>query len=620
MRKSRFTRPRSAIAALVAICAVILLTAMPSSGVTRGSHVTQTAQGGFGDFNNSYAWSMAWFKGKLYVGTGRDQQCVENATRDFYFPGKGYYPGDNSDINVTCPPDKNDLDLRAEIWQYTPTTNSWVRVYQSPADIPNPDESGKFLARDMGFRGMVVYNNQLYVGDNTPDEMYPAIAALNPPRILRSADGVNWTPVNGSPGPVNNPFGTQTPIGFRAMVVYQNRMFVTVISGLTGDGVVEEVHNPAGPTTTFTQVSPSNLDIFEMQVFANHLYIGTGDSKLGYGVYRTNAIGAVPYKFTPVITNGAGRGAGITSVVSMGVFQNKLYVGSSGWYNSVLPASEEIRIAPTGRWDLVAGRARQTTQGYKKPISGLPDGFGNPFNAHFWRQTGFRNAYFLGTNDWSYAWGNFPVIGPLLRPGYGFDLWGTCDGKYWWAETSNAFGDSQYNFGARTLAATPYGFMIGSANQSQGTSVFRDTYLRPCRTASTKKNDTVAPGTTTPIPPDALTSTAATGGTSLTWAGSDGAASYQILRASYVTTDAVNAVKPPTVDGMQLGELPDPTLANTTAPVSVPTAFTQIGTSTTASFLDTTATPGANYLYEVVAVGSDGSASLPSNVTGAPLS
>src|SRR5690349_22444004 len=56
-----------------------------------------------------------------------------------------------------------------------------------------------------------------------------------------------------------------------------------------------------------------------------------------------------------------------------------------------------------GKFDLVAGRARSTPQGYKKPISGLPDGFGNPFNAHFWRQSVYRNAYFVGTNDWSYA-------------------------------------------------------------------------------------------------------------------------------------------------------------------------------------------------------------------------
>src|ERR671938_897318 len=42
------------------------------------------ADHGFGDERNSYAWSMAWFKGRLYVGTARSEFCVEAATVDFY--------------------------------------------------------------------------------------------------------------------------------------------------------------------------------------------------------------------------------------------------------------------------------------------------------------------------------------------------------------------------------------------------------------------------------------------------------------------------------------------------------------------------------------------------------
>jgi hypothetical protein len=304
----------------------------------------------------------------------------------------------------------------------------------------------------------------------------------------------------------------------------------------------------------------------------------------------------------------------------MGVFQNKLYVGSSGWYNTTLPASELIRIGSNNKYDVVAGKPRMTSQGYKKPISGLTDGFGNPFNAHFWRQSQSGAAFFVGTNDWSYAWGDFPVIGNLLRPGYGFDLMGTCDGKSWWTETSNAFGSSMYNFGARTLVSTPYGFKIGSANHAEGLSVFKDRTVRPCAKNGKKKNGTADTSSTGVAAPDSLASAATADGTALTWTASNGATSYQVLRASYVTTDAVNVVKPPSLDGMPIGEMPDPTIANTTAPISVPTAFTQIGTSDTASFTDTTATPGASYLYEVVAVGSDGSVSAPSNVTGAPLS
>lgn len=37
---------------------------------------SRIATGGFGDPNNSFPWSMKWFKGKLYVGTGRLVGCV----------------------------------------------------------------------------------------------------------------------------------------------------------------------------------------------------------------------------------------------------------------------------------------------------------------------------------------------------------------------------------------------------------------------------------------------------------------------------------------------------------------------------------------------------------------
>src|SRR6266487_2760280 len=42
------------------------------------------AQRGFGDPRNVYAWSMAWFRGKLYVGIARQEVCVENIIVDFY--------------------------------------------------------------------------------------------------------------------------------------------------------------------------------------------------------------------------------------------------------------------------------------------------------------------------------------------------------------------------------------------------------------------------------------------------------------------------------------------------------------------------------------------------------
>ena len=37
---------------------------------------------GFGDPHNTWMWSVEWFKGKLYVGTGREIQCISLASSD----------------------------------------------------------------------------------------------------------------------------------------------------------------------------------------------------------------------------------------------------------------------------------------------------------------------------------------------------------------------------------------------------------------------------------------------------------------------------------------------------------------------------------------------------------
>jgi len=633
----RFRRPRARLAAVcaaaIALTAASVVNVIPSSAATSPGQVIQVASNGISnppDVGNDYSWSMAWFKGKLYVGTSRYEACVENATLDFWFPGQGFYKT-NPTGGYTCPADKYDMDLRAEIWQYDPGPSKWTMVYQSPT-IDNPrapidgqtncgatgdQQCYKPIARDIGYRGMVVYNSQLYISANTANEYIPEIATTNHPTMLRTADGTNFTAVSNPPATENNFQGVHNTMGYRAMVVYHKKMYVTVISGLTGDGVVMRVDNPGLPNAKFTQITPSNMRVFELQVFNNQLYAGTGDQNTGYGVYRTSAIGNSP-KWTPVVTNGAGIGKAITSVVSMGVFKNHLYVGASGWYNSTLPASEEIRISTTGKYDLLAGTARLTPQGFKRPLSSLPNGFGNVFNAHFWRQSAHQNAYFVGTNDWSYQWNGFPIIGNLLQPQFGFDIWGTCDGVHWWNETQNAFGDGLYNFGARTMVSTgTSGFFVGSANHAQGTSVYRDRYLRPCTVAGKVANGTAGLNDEVagpPQPPIDVAATNSTSGPSLTWTPVPGATSYQVLRSGYVMTNAVDVVKPPTVDGFQLLTTAQATTAQTDPPVAVPTTYQPVGTTDNGTFTDTTAQPGQIYLYEVVAVGSDGSQSLPSNV------
>jgi hypothetical protein len=465
------------VAASCAACAALLAPAAHGQALR---DVRAIAENGFGDHRNSYAWSMAWFKGELYVGTARSAMCVENATVDFYVPSAGYYrrhpaPG------VSCPRTIHEADLRAEIWRYTPRSGRWAAVYRAPR-LPNPRAPGRSVARDIGYRGMVVLKERgrpkaLYVAALSAGEFLPELRRRHPPRILRTTDGEHFRPLRARPGVIRTNLGPQRPIGFRSMAVLGDSLYVTASGGLTGDGVVLRVAEPGGRSPRFEQVTPRGLAVFELASFSGRLYAGTGNFESGYGVWR--AAKRRSHRWEPVMTGGAGRGPKITSVVSMAPYRGRLYVGASGWGTS-FPPSELIRIAPDGSWDVVVGNERRDAAGtLKAPMSGLPDGFGNAFNNHFWRMHVFRGALLLGTNDWSWSLRGVPGLGDLLRPQLGFDLYGTCDGSDWWVATRDAFGRGGEDFGVRTMASSRAGLFIGTTNHVRGAAVYR-TRVDPC--------------------------------------------------------------------------------------------------------------------------------------------
>src|SRR5579875_3839386 len=71
------------------LLALLLLTTRPGFGWQDPAPLSfaRIDKPGFGDPQNSFSWSMAWFGGKLYVGTNRDFLCVEKATAAYYNVG-----------------------------------------------------------------------------------------------------------------------------------------------------------------------------------------------------------------------------------------------------------------------------------------------------------------------------------------------------------------------------------------------------------------------------------------------------------------------------------------------------------------------------------------------------
>jgi hypothetical protein len=585
------------------------------------------AEGGFGDRQNTYAWAMEWFKGRLYVGSGRNNWCVENAVTQFYFQFEVFYTTRPA-VGVRCPADPYDLDLRAEIWQYTPRTGRWRRVYRSPADIPNPRARGKFLARDIAYRGMKVMRDRrgreaLFISGVTANEYVPELARRHPPRLLRTYDGKRFRNVS-VPLVVRRTgrFPDRRPIGFRGLEVWRNQLYVVASTALTGDGAVFKVRNAFGRKGRFSQVTPTDMHVFELQRFDGDLYVGTGSYDDGYGVYKARRPGA-RFRFEPVVTGGAGTGREMVSVVSMHPWRGHLYVAGVSWYSwdRGLPATELIRIGRRGQWDVVTGNPRAGPDGEMRyPISGLGPGFGNFFNTHLWRMVDKEGAIYAGTLDWSWLlqesekwapeWSG--LIESVLSHEYGFDLWASCDGVDWFAVTRTAFDrDPRFDFGVRTLVAGSRGFFIGSANHASGTRVWHSTGS-PCASSGGTARGGAARA------PRHLLTDVQRDGTVVSWEAAGRAARYTVERAEYVEAP-VDVWRPrPGAEGLppEAAPRPAPPGAAGSVELDVPVRkpFTTLGTTTRRFFVDRTAQPGTRYAYQVVAEDAVGRRSAASNV------
>jgi hypothetical protein len=151
----------------------------------------------------------------------------------------------------------------------------------------------------------------------------------------------------------------------------------------------------------------------------------------------------------------------------MHVFEDALFVGTE------LPA-ELIRIDGRDRWELIAGRERLSAPGRIRPLSGLGDGLGRPENISFDRMQSHDGWLYVGTSDYLKMMRTRPVLGRLLEPYMGCDLYATRDGVHYTPVMHNGFGDPN-NGRVRTLASTPLGLFVGTANALQGGGVYLGT-------------------------------------------------------------------------------------------------------------------------------------------------
>ena len=249
-----------------------------------------------GSPSNSYAWSMAWFRGKLYVGTGR-----------FESNGGGGVPGP------------------AQIWAYTPggaagTAGTWALVHQSPTSLG--------LAREFGYRWMTVCSFR-----GTEYLFVSTIGALQG-NVLYTANGTTFSAVSrsGMPSPA---------VGFRTMVCFTEAsgkaLLVTTPVGKS-DGVVSfdsdlsdnpiaianEDPTAGGAWRNYSPMrmgDPDNNVFFTMYATGGWLYAGVYNSVSGGQLWRTRGCTNLRTTCIPPWTKVVDRGGGRPPTAA-GVFGN----------------------------------------------------------------------------------------------------------------------------------------------------------------------------------------------------------------------------------------------------------------------------------------------------------
>lgn len=491
------SRPRSSPAdpreAAPRVGAELATPAPPARALSRGDF-RRVAENGFGDGSNSYAYSAAWHDGHLYVGSNRDIVPLLIMRSPFRIPF--------AVPPVPLPNDYTDLDLRGQIWRYSPASGHWTRVYHAPLI---EGYEGRPTPQAFGFRAMASFQG---ASDSRP-AIYtiPAVGRHVLQGVtLRSLDGEHFEALPAPQVP-----GSDVEFGsFRAMVAFKGQLFVAPSAtrpppAAKVDEQGQKVYithvNTSRESAVLVSADPAsgewrlssppvfgdstNSGIIEMAVCGDYLYAGTLNVLHGFQLWRTTAEGPPPHRWEKVLERGADRGAYNQAVLSMAAFGGSLYVGTciqNGGYdrvNHIGPAAGEVlRVHPDGRWDLVIGDPRLTRHGLKAPTSGMRAGFNNPLTCYIWRICAHDGALYVGTCDnssfvpfsethsWPAAMQDLLTVDNMesfLRRSGGCELWRTCDGDNWAPVTRNGFGN-RYNLGVRALVSTPLGLFAGTAN------------------------------------------------------------------------------------------------------------------------------------------------------------
>lgn len=430
--------------------------------VLEAAQFTSIASRGLGHPEASRAGAMAWFQGRLYLGSATPSVRTEAE--------------------------------RARIMVHDPKAGTWETAYESPIQTLNAEGRVRaaFLNRVKGLRRRLsqpveddlarefsITAMQVFQGKNDAAPcLYCGTSSFLGGLILRSEDGKTFTPVS-RPGIDDN---RQMTIG--SLTVLGDRLFAApegIIDEELGDhnrtrnSVVYAAQDPASGdwdrVTTADLGDDENAGVFALATAHDAVYAGTCHPQLGFQLWRSTGDGTSPEGWEQVLLNGAWRFNHNFAVTAMAEFGGDLYLGTgiAGWGFDEASgvgrtASEVIRVHKDGSWDLVVGAPRFSPDGLKVPFSGLGPGFNNDFTSAIWCLEAHDGVLYAGTQNWQPMY-DAQTNRAAPRKG-GAELWASADGDNWTRVIKDGHGRSVAS-GVRSLCATPAGLYLGTASHAK---------------------------------------------------------------------------------------------------------------------------------------------------------
>ena len=313
MNDRSFRGRRTWILAMVLGVAGVVMPAAPAAAQpVLASELVQAALQGFGDRHNSHCVGRLVVAQQALHRDGPRHPLRAAGDARVLPPGQRRLPADPG--GLACTQDAHDLPLAAEIWRWTPETDTWEMLYRSPVDVPIQGTSRKYALRDIGYRACWYSGRRTARRRSTsPGSARAATRArLQRPR----AAAANPALVDGrrsSPRPRTRARCWATsaerlphPGDLQGQDVRPRPPL-----GLLGHGVVFEAAHPEQGNNAFRADQPPGQDLLrDLQTYNGHLYAGTGVQPVydptPWSLSKTDATGD-PYTFSLVIPEGAYR-------------------------------------------------------------------------------------------------------------------------------------------------------------------------------------------------------------------------------------------------------------------------------------------------------------------------